>query len=65
MAEIYPQPQPRSRWAPGPPDPNTMTAEERQAEVGQIIAVAMNRVSNRQDSRNLDSFGFRKPDGKN
>jgi putative transcriptional regulator len=65
VAEIYPQPQPRSRWAPGPPDPNTMTAEERQAEVGQIIAVAMNRVSNRQNSRSLDSFGFRKPDGKN
>lgn len=51
VAEIYPQPQPRSRRAPGPPDPNTMTAEERLAEVGQILAAGINRIFHRQLAR--------------
>jgi hypothetical protein len=42
-----------------------MTAEERLAEVGQILAAGINRVSNRQISRDLASFGIRKPDSKN
>jgi putative transcriptional regulator len=53
VAEIYPQPQPRLRWAPGPPDPNTMTEEERLAEVGQIIAGGINRIFHRQLARDL------------
>lgn len=34
VMELYPAAPPRVRWAPGRPDPNTMTAEERLAEVG-------------------------------
>lgn len=65
LMELYPAAPPRVRWAPGRPDPNIMTADERLAEVGQIIAGAINRVSDRQISRDLDPFGIRKPDGKN
>ncbi|MSP43321.1 MAG: hypothetical protein EXR08_08155 [Alphaproteobacteria bacterium] len=43
LAELYPSPQPRRRWAPGRPDPNTMTADERLAEVGEILAEAIIR----------------------
>jgi DNA-binding transcriptional regulator YiaG len=53
VAEVYPQPQLRLRWAPGPPDPNTMTEEERLAEVGQIIAGGINRIFHRQLARDL------------
>ncbi len=31
VVELYPAAQPRARWAPGHPDPSTMTAEERLA----------------------------------
>ena len=34
VMELYPAAPPRVRWVPGRPDPNTMTAEERLAEVG-------------------------------
>ena len=44
VVELYPQPQPRGRWTPGRPDPNTMTAEERLTEVGQILAVGILRM---------------------
>jgi len=47
VAEIYPQPQPRTRWVPGCPDPNNMTAEERLAEVGQILAIGILRMRSR------------------
>ena len=65
LMELYPAEPPRVRWAPGRPDPNIMTADERLTEVGQIIAGAINRVSDCQISRDLDSFRIRKPDGKN
>jgi len=42
--ELYPAAQPRVRWAPGRPDPNTMTAEERLTEVGQILAAGRLRM---------------------
>ena len=38
VMELYPAPPPRVRWAPGRPDPSTMTADERLAEVGEILA---------------------------
>jgi DNA-binding transcriptional regulator YiaG len=41
VAERYPQPQPRSRWAPEPPEPNMIAAEDRLAEVGQIFATGV------------------------
>ena len=44
VMELYPAAQPRVRWAPGRPDPNTMTAEERLAEVGEIMASGILRV---------------------
>lgn len=43
VMELYPAPPPRVRWAPGRPDPNTMTAEERLAEVGEILAAGIVR----------------------
>ena len=44
VMELYPVAQPRVRWAPGCPDPNTMTAEERLADVGQILAIGILRM---------------------
>jgi putative transcriptional regulator len=44
VAELYPAEQPRARWAPGHPDPSTMTAEERLTEVGQMLAVGILRM---------------------
>ena len=44
VVELYPAAQPRARWAPGHPDPSTMTAEERLTEVGQILAVGILRM---------------------
>lgn len=44
VMEFYPAPPPRVRWAPGRPDPNTMTAEERLAEVGEILAAGVLRM---------------------
>ena len=44
VAELYPKPLPRLRLAPGELDPNTMTAEERLAEVGQILAAGILRM---------------------
>ena len=44
VAELYPKAQPRSRWAPGGPDPHTMTAEERLTEIGQILAAGILRM---------------------
>ena len=44
VMELYPAAQPRSRWAPGPPDPVTMTAEERLAEAGRILAAGIRRM---------------------
>ena len=44
VMELYPAAQPRVRWAPGHPDPITMTAEERLAEVGEILATGILRM---------------------
>ena len=44
VMELYPAAPPRVRWAPGRPDPNTMTAEERLAEVGEILAAGIKRM---------------------
>ena len=44
VAEIYPQPQPRLRWTLEPRDPHTMTADERLAEVGKILAAGIQRM---------------------
>ena len=44
VMELYPAAQPRSRWVPGPPDPVTMTAEERLAEAGRILAAGIRRM---------------------
>jgi putative transcriptional regulator len=44
VAEIYPAEQPRARWAPGHPDPSTMTAEERLTEVGEVLATGILRM---------------------
>ena len=44
VMELYPAAPPRVRWAPGRPDPNTMTAEERLAEVGEILAAGALRM---------------------
>ena len=44
VAEIYPAEQPKVRWAPGRPDPSTMTADERLTEVGQILAAGLLRM---------------------
>lgn len=46
VAELYPQPQPRVRWAQGHPDPSTMTAEERLTELGEILAAGILRMQN-------------------
>ena len=43
VMELYPAAPPRVRWAPGRPDPNTMTADERLAEVSEIMAQAIIR----------------------
>lgn len=44
VMELYPAAPPRVRWVPGRPDPNTMTAEERLAEVGEILAAGIMRM---------------------
>lgn len=44
VMELYPAAPPRVRWVPGRPDPNTMTAEERLAEVGDILAAGIMRM---------------------
>jgi DNA-binding transcriptional regulator YiaG len=44
VVELYPAAQPRVRWAPGRPDPNNMSAEERLTEVGQILAAGILRM---------------------
>lgn len=49
VAELYPQPQPRTRWALGCPDPNNMTAEGRLAEIGQILAIGILRMRSHQN----------------
>ena len=41
---LYPAAAPRVRWAPGRPDPNTMTADELWAEVGEILDADIKRV---------------------
>ena len=43
VMQLYPAAPPRVRWAPGRPDPNTMTADERLAEVSEIMAQAIIR----------------------
>jgi len=43
VMQLYPAAAPRVRWAPGRPDPNTMTADERLAEVSEIMAQAIIR----------------------
>ena len=64
VMELHPAAPPRVRWEPGRPDPNTMTAEERLAEVGDILAARIKRMysskppaqrskRHRQDSENL------------
>lgn len=55
VMELYPAAQPRVRWAPGRPDPNTMTADERLAEVGEILAAGILRM---QDSPANDYLRF-------
>ena len=44
VMQLYPAAPPRVRWAPGRPDPNTMAAEERLAEVGGILAAGIMRM---------------------
>jgi putative transcriptional regulator len=44
VMELYPAAQPRVRWAPGHPDPITMTAVERLTEVGRILAAGISRM---------------------
>ena len=44
VVELYPAAKPRVRWAPGRPYPNSMTAEERLTEVGQILAAGILRM---------------------
>lgn len=44
VMELYPAAPPRVRWVPGRPDPNTMTAEKRLAEVGEILAAGIMRM---------------------
>jgi putative transcriptional regulator len=44
VMELYPAPPPRVRWAPGRPDPSTMTADERLAEVGEVLAAGIKRM---------------------
>jgi len=48
VVELYPAAQARTRRAPRHPDPGTMTAEERLAEVGQILAAGILRIRNPQ-----------------
>jgi putative transcriptional regulator len=54
VMELYPAAPPRVRWAPGRPDPNTMTAEERLAEVGEILAAGILRMQ-RATAQSLDN----------
>jgi putative transcriptional regulator len=44
VAELYPTAPPKVRWAPGHPDPITMTAVERLTEVGRILAAGIRRM---------------------
>ena len=44
VMELYPAAQPKVRLAPGYPDPITMTAEERLAEVGEILVTGILRM---------------------
>ena len=44
VMQLHPAAPPRVRWAPGRPDPNTMAAEERLAEVGEILAAGIMRM---------------------
>ena len=44
VAELYPKPQPRRRWATGGRDPSTMTPEERLTELGEILAAGIVRM---------------------
>jgi hypothetical protein len=44
VVQLYPSPQPRQRWAPGPPHRNTMTADERLAEIGEILVTGILRM---------------------
>ncbi len=53
VMELYLAPPPRVRWAPGRPDPSTMTADERLAEVGEILAAGVLRMQ-RATVRSLD-----------
>jgi len=43
VMQLYLAAPPRVRWAPGRPDPNTMTADERLVEVSEIMAQAIIR----------------------
>lgn len=45
VAELYPQPQRTQRWSSIGLDPSSMTAEQRLAEVGQILAAGIRRIS--------------------
>jgi putative transcriptional regulator len=44
VAEFYPAAQPRGRWAPGRPDRNNMSAEERFTKVVQILVAGFLRM---------------------
>jgi putative transcriptional regulator len=46
VVQLYRSPQPRQRWAPGRPDPSTMTADGRLAEIGEIFATGILRMQN-------------------
>ena len=43
--DLYPAPSPKTHyWTPGSPDPDEMTAKERLAEVGEILAKGVARM---------------------
>lgn len=45
VGDLYPAPRPKTlHWPPGSPDPNEMTAKERLAEVGEILAKGVARM---------------------
>lgn len=45
VGDLYPAPRPKTlHWTPGSPDPNEMTAKERLAEVGEILAKGVARM---------------------
>ena len=45
VGDLYPAPRPKTHhWTPGSPDPDDMTAEEKLAEVGEILAKGFARM---------------------